>query len=88
MATKRLQATPVVPRLITHRAFRGSSSGLFAALLLPVLLGWASVAEARITRIEITDVESPTFEGRRFGHVGAYEKLRGKAYGEVDRAIR
>ncbi|HEV2612088.1 MAG TPA: alpha/beta hydrolase domain-containing protein [Noviherbaspirillum sp.] len=37
-----------------------------------------------ITRIEITSVESPTFQGRTFGDVGAYEKLRGKAYGELD----
>ena len=43
----------------------------------------APLAEARITRIDITSVESPTFEGRTFGSVGAYEKLRGKAYGEV-----
>ena len=42
------------------------------------------VAEAHIIRIEITSVESPTFEGRTFGSVGRYEKLRGKAYGEVD----
>ena len=42
------------------------------------------VAEARIIRIEITSVESPTFEGRTFGSVGPYETLRGKAYGEVD----
>ena len=42
------------------------------------------VAEARIIRIEITSVESPTFEGRTFSSVGPYEKLRGKAYGEVD----
>jgi hypothetical protein len=49
----------------------------------------APIAEARITRIEITSVESPTFKdpsgsARTFGAVGAYEKLRGKAYGEVD----
>ena len=44
------------------------------------------VAEARIIRIEITSVESPTFDGRIFGRVGPYEKLRGKAYGEVDPA--
>ena len=42
------------------------------------------IAQARITRIEIISVESPTFEGRAFDAVGAYEKLRGKAYGEVD----
>lgn len=28
--------------------------------------------------------ESPTFEGRSFGSVGQYEKLRGTAYGELD----
>jgi len=49
----------------------------------------AQLAEARITRIEITTTESPTFKAadgtaRTFGSVGAYEKLRGKAYGEVD----
>jgi hypothetical protein len=50
----------------------------------------ATVAHARITKIEITSVESPTFKdpatgiARTFGSVGAYEKLRGKAYGEVD----
>src|SRR5947207_15107653 len=55
------------------------------ALACAVAFGLAApVAEARITKIEITSVESPTFEGRTFGSVGAYEKLRGKAYGEVD----
>lgn len=46
----------------------------------------APLAEARITKIDITSVESPTFEGAAFGAVGAYEKLRGKAYGELDPA--
>src|ERR1700675_2547984 len=44
-------------------------------------------AEARITRLQITAVQSPTFEGRTFGPsgaVGPYEKLIGRAYGEVD----
>src|SRR5688572_9797930 len=49
----------------------------------------AAVAEAHITRIVIDPAlsESPTFEGKVFGpdgRVGPYEKLRGKAYGEVD----
>ncbi|HET8564692.1 MAG TPA: hypothetical protein VFM35_12530 [Candidatus Binatia bacterium] len=54
---------------------------LIALFLIPALV------EARITRIEITSIESPTFEGRTFGpsrSVGAYEKLRGRAFGEVD----
>ena len=40
-------------------------------------------AEARITRIEIIKTE-PAFAGQSFGTVGAYERLTGKAYGEVD----
>src|SRR5437667_1330265 len=58
-----------------------------AKTLLALAAGVVLVApsvEARITKIEITSVESPTFEGRTFGSVGAYEKLRGKAYGEAD----
>jgi len=41
-------------------------------------------AQARITRIEISSTQSPTFEGTSFGDVGQYEKLRGRAFGEVD----
>lgn len=52
--------------------------------LAAVTLLTAPWAEARITRIDITSSESPTFGGTTFGPVGAYEKLRGKAYGEVD----
>ncbi len=43
----------------------------------------ASEAEARVTRIEIKRTE-PAFEGKTFGKAGAYEKLVGRAYGEVD----
>jgi Alpha/beta hydrolase domain len=49
-----------------------------ALWLLPTL------AEARITRIVITHVESPTFEGASFGATGQYEKIVGRAYGAVD----
>ena len=42
------------------------------------------VADARIVRIEIVSVESPTFDGRSYGDVGPYEKLRGRARGELD----
>ena len=53
-----------------------------------VLSGVASVvlmanAEARITRIEIAKTE-PAFGGQSFGTVGGYERLTGKAYGELD----
>jgi hypothetical protein len=49
-----------------------------------VVCGFFSSAEAAITKIVITRVESPTFEGMTFGAVGRYEKLVGRAYGEVD----
>jgi hypothetical protein len=47
-------------------------------------LSAAPLAEARITRIEITTTESPTFGGFSWPGVGQYEKLIGKAFGEVD----
>jgi hypothetical protein len=40
-------------------------------------------AEARITRIQIAKTE-PAFGGISFGTVGPYERLTGKAFGEVD----
>ncbi|WP_221622278.1 alpha/beta hydrolase domain-containing protein [Larkinella rosea] len=52
--------------------------------LLLFLVIIAQSGQARIVRIEIGSRQSPAFEGRVFGSVGAYEKLRGKAYGELD----
>ncbi len=52
-----------------------------------VALGIGSV-EARITRIEILSVQSPTFDGLAFGDVGLYEKIFAKAYSEVDPSDR
>src|SRR5712691_609454 len=62
------------------------------AVAIAVAAGFAAaaqLAEARITRIEIKEVQSPTYvnpdgSGRVFGSVGAYEKLRGTAHGELD----
>src|SRR5262249_26249522 len=59
-----------------HRAI------LFVAIVLA--LKAPSIADAGITRIEITWIESPTFGGMSFGEVGQYEKLVGRAFGEVD----
>jgi len=64
---------------------RLSVAFVLAALSAPVV----SPAEAHITRIVIDPArsESPAFAGRTFGpdgRVGPYEKLRGKAFGEVD----
>src|SRR5262249_31051179 len=41
-------------------------------------------AEGRITKLVVTTVQSPTFAGTTFGSVGAYEKIAGRAFGEVD----
>ncbi|HEY3458893.1 MAG TPA: alpha/beta hydrolase domain-containing protein [Bryobacteraceae bacterium] len=49
-----------------------------------LLLGNAASSFARVARIQITRVESPTFEGMSFGKVGQYEKLVGRVFGEVD----
>jgi len=59
---------------------RASMLSAFALLLF----GISATAEARITRIQITNRESPTFGGQSFGAVGQFEKLTGTAYGEVD----
>ena len=37
-----------------------------------------------ITKIVIESIQSPTFGGISFGEVGQYEKLRGRAFGELD----
>src|ERR1700682_5433661 len=55
----------------------------FALSALALALAMAFPTQARITRIDITSTE-PAFGGTTFGAIGAYEKLRGKAYGEVD----
>ena len=41
-------------------------------------------ADARITKIQITAQESPTFGGFSWPGVGQYEKIAGKAFGELD----
>ena len=55
-----------------------------AIALLALTLGSTVPAEAEITRIVITRTQSPTFDGLSFGDVGQYEKLAGRAFGEVD----
>src|SRR4029453_9192618 len=55
-----------------------------AVSLSCVLGGAIRPAEGRITKLLITTAQSPTFGGTTFGTVGAYEKLAGRAFGEVD----
>jgi Alpha/beta hydrolase domain len=56
----------------------------FVVALFVGLVICMPTADARITRIVIDRVESPTFGGTSFGNVGQYEKLIGRAYGELD----
>ncbi len=53
-------------------------------LCAALLAATAPAAHARITRIVIDRVESPTFGGASFGAVGQFEKLVGTVYGEVN----
>jgi len=57
---------------------------LVACVSLLSGLFFPSSGIARITKIEVQRVESPTFEGREFGNVGQYEKISGRLFGEVD----
>jgi hypothetical protein len=56
------------------------------AALIAAIGPWCAPTDAlaRITRIQITAQETPTFGGYAWPGVGRYEKLVGKAYGEVD----
>jgi len=55
---------------------------ILPAALCAALL--TSHAEARIVRIDIQKAGTPTFEAASFGKTGQYEKLDGRAYGELD----
>jgi hypothetical protein len=54
------------------------------ALSAAGILVAAPAADARVTKIQITSKESPTFGGYVFEGVGPYEKIVGKAFGELD----
>jgi hypothetical protein len=47
-------------------------------------VGISPFAKARVTQINITDTEAPTFGGVSFGSVGQYERIGGTITGEVD----
>lgn len=66
-----------------YRRVRAASLALCAAALLAACGGSSDGARPGITRIEITSKET-AFDGASFGAAGAYELLRGKAYGTMD----
>lgn len=53
-------------------------------LILLCSLGVPSEGHARVTRVVIEKIESPTLAGQAFGGAGPYEKLIGRVFGEVD----
>ncbi len=61
----------------------GNGFAIGRALLCAAALFVAAPADARITKVTVTK-ESPTFGGYAWPGVGQYEKLTGKAFGEVD----
>jgi hypothetical protein len=54
------------------------------AVPFAIVLGLASPAEGRVTQINISEIESPTFGGATFGSVGAYQRVEGTIVGEID----
>ncbi len=60
---------------------------LFLAAFLGIgIFGFAATAGAKVKKIVIDKAksESPTYGGKSFGNAGQYEKIVGKAYGEID----
>src|ERR1700682_3790606 len=53
-------------------------------IVVACAIGVAAPAHARVKKIQITAKESPTFGGYSWPAVGQYEKIVGKAFGELD----
>ena len=83
MTTQLLDST--TPFVATsHRGRMPRLAPLPLALAVAGTLLCVTSAQARITKIDVTAYESPTFGGYKWVGVGQYEKLAGKAFGEVD----
>src|SRR5438045_1803106 len=85
---RRQRATAHIPNSFWRRLIMCSHRYLHHAV--PLLAGAAALllsvgaADARVTRIVISQTTSPAFNGQLFGTVGPYEMLRGTASGEID----
>jgi hypothetical protein len=64
--------------------WEGIMKRLLCSMGIAVLLSFPRGADARLSKFVITTHESPTFGGYSWPGVGQYEKIAGKAYGEVD----
>src|SRR6516225_2704544 len=56
----------------------------WSVVLAIAFLAGERCADARITRVVFTTVQSPASGGTSFDAVGPYEKLSGRAFGEID----
>src|SRR5262245_13209971 len=63
---------------------RSGRARLPSIALAAAAIAIAPLAGPRSTPSEITATESPTFGGYSWPNVGQYEKIVGKAYGEVN----
>ena len=52
---------------------------LSAIILTAGVIGFANPSAAKLVKFEIVRVESPTFEGRGFGPIGAYDRIVARA---------
>ena len=66
------------------RPWSGVRLGIVGAVAVVGTLICAPHVDANITSIRITSKESPTFGGYAWPGVGPYEKIVGRAFGEVD----
>src|SRR5215471_3881466 len=76
-------------RIFASRMSRRLASERRCRDLLAVIAGIAMAAatqtgQARVTQINITTTEAPTFGGTSFGAVGQYERIEGTITGEVN----
>ena len=67
-----------------HQLYKACISSVLLAAVFLLFGTTASLAYAEVTRFVIESRESPAFEGRVFAEVGQYEKLTGRAFGELD----
>jgi len=51
---------------------------------MALVLACTASSQARVTRIVIEHRDSPAYKGQSFGAAGAYERLTGRFYGELD----
>src|SRR6187431_266653 len=60
------------------------SKSFASVFVTAIVIAAALPSYAKVTKVQITVKESPTFGGYSWPGVGQYEKIVGKAFGELD----